>query len=92
MRAGNDNLAVPFKRGEEHEEASPGLMACRGESIAKQSEDYVYSLLLRRVIMAPKPNTIAKKTRSMAVNEPNTQEKPSLQRSNTYCQNPHILV
>ena len=42
--------------------------------------------------MAPKPNTIAKKTRLIAVNEPSTQEKLSLQKSNIYCQNPHILV
>jgi len=61
-------------------------------AVAKQSEDYVYSLLLRRVIIAPKPNTMAKKTRVIAVNEPSTQEKLSLQRSSIYCQNPHILV
>ncbi len=61
-------------------------------AVAKQSEDDVYSLLLRRVIIAPKPNTIAKKTRTIAVNEPSTQEKLSWQKSNIYCQNPHILV
>ncbi len=92
LRAENDNLAAPLKRGKENWKASPGLMACHGESIAKQSEDYVYSLLLRRVIIAFKPNTVAKKTRTIAANEPSTQEKLSLQRSNIYCHNPHILV
>ena len=66
-------------------------MARHRESITKQSEDYIYSLLLRRVIIALMPNTIAKKTRTIAVNEPSTQEKLSLQKSNIYCQNPHIF-
>jgi hypothetical protein len=93
MRAGKENLAAPLKRGEANEEAPPGLMAHHRGSIAKQSEDDGYSLLLRRVIIiAPMPNTIAKKTRTIAVNEPSTQEKLSLQKSNIYCQNPHIFV
>ena len=77
MRAVNDNLAAPLKRGEANEEAPPGLMAHHVGSIAKQSEDYAYPLLLRRVIMVPKPTTIARKTKSIAVNQPSTQKRSS---------------
>ena len=79
MRPVKDDLPVPYIKGKELEKPL-------------SAASYVFLLLLRRDIIATKPNKIPKNPTSIAVNQPSTQGKLSLQRSNIYCQNPHISV
>jgi hypothetical protein len=62
------------------------------DGLSGESWTCCYYLLFRRVIIAPKPITIPRNTRSPAVNQPRTQVKSSPQLSNINCQNLIISV